>query len=236
MNWVGTQILGEHGQRSSMVLQRQVLGFAMAVLLTTPLPCFGTSATYSDASASGPGGRTVYGWGVTDVTNYTYFHTAYVSTTLRSPTGRTASSGTRSARNSIRADVSLDFSYEEGDFTVSSTHSGYCLAMGWFIYNFPTGDGIHIGHSENWFKYHHYDSIIELCIYLIIPNCTTACQANGEGNVPQCYDGHVHSTHKQYIKAWYYWWNTGGSSEKHCFFVEVQKGEYDQADPCSDTS
>jgi len=99
--------------------------------LVSPLRVWAV-AGYSGASAGSDG--TVYGWGVTDVTTYSYIHTAYVTTTLRSPNGRTATRAWLSARNSIRADVSLAWdSTDLGTYTTTSTHKAYCTQMGWFI-------------------------------------------------------------------------------------------------------
>src|SRR5574337_999401 len=61
--------------------------------------------TYSGASVSSNG--TVNGWGVTDAYVSGMLHTAYVSTTLTSPRGRTSGSGWQHATTSVRADVNL---------------------------------------------------------------------------------------------------------------------------------
>ncbi len=71
---------------------------------------------------------------MTNVTTYSYIHTAYVTTTLRSPNGRTATRAWVSALNSIRADVSLAWdSTDLGNYISTSTHKAYCTQMGWFI-------------------------------------------------------------------------------------------------------
>jgi hypothetical protein len=100
------------------------------VALLSPPTVWG--ATYSGASVGSNG--TTYGWGVTNVTTGSYIHTAYVTTTLRSPKGRTAIRNWQSAWNSVRADISLAWdSTDLGTYTTTSTHKAYCSQMGWFI-------------------------------------------------------------------------------------------------------
>jgi len=109
--------------------------FALTVAaIVAATPGYGIT-TYSGASAGSNG--TVYGWRVTDAYVGAYMtHTAYVTTTLRSPSGRLSSSGWQSATNYVRADVSLGWNATDlGNYTVESTHKAFCIYMGWFILN-----------------------------------------------------------------------------------------------------
>src|SRR3990172_835591 len=82
---------------------------------------------HATAGAEGSDG-TVYGWGVTDVTNYSMYHMAWATTTLTSPVKHRQASSTASAQNWTRADVSLPFDPDDlGTYSVSSTHTGYCF-------------------------------------------------------------------------------------------------------------
>lgn len=95
---------------------------------------YGQSSTYNGTSI-GSGG-TIYAWGVTDVTNYGYMHTAYVSAKLTSPDGRVAYSGMQSAANFMRVDISLPWSDSDlGDYVLETRHTGVCQYMGAFINN-----------------------------------------------------------------------------------------------------
>lgn len=88
--------------------------------------------TYSGSAVSSYG--TINGWGVTDAYAGGMLHTSYVSTTLRSPTGRTSSSGWRSSINSVRADVSLGWDGTDlGTYTESSDHKFYCNVIHAFV-------------------------------------------------------------------------------------------------------
>lgn len=91
-------------------------------------------ATYNGMTI-GTSNRTIYAWGVTDVTTYSFIHTAYVSARLRSPDGRSVYSGS-SARNYRRVDVSLPWSNSDlGDYSLETRHTGTCNIMGTFINN-----------------------------------------------------------------------------------------------------
>ena len=88
--------------------------------------------TYSGSAVSSYG--TINGWGVTDAYAGGMLHTSYVSTTLRSPKGRTSSSGWRSSINSVRADVSLGWDGTDlGTYTESSDHKFYCNVIHAFV-------------------------------------------------------------------------------------------------------
>jgi hypothetical protein len=84
--------------------------------------------TYSGASMGSTGA--IHGWGVTDATQGGMTHTAHVSTTLRSPQGRTSSSGTLTGTNTVRADVYLPWSSTDlGTYTSTSNHDYWCPAI-----------------------------------------------------------------------------------------------------------
>lgn len=84
-------------------------------------------STYSDVTSDG---SYIYGYGVTDVTNYGYSHTATVQVVLSSPNGR-SSSDYRQDFNSVSGNASLFWDGGDlGNYLVSSTHWGYCSFMG----------------------------------------------------------------------------------------------------------
>ena len=86
-------------------------------------------AWYSGTSMASDGG--MLGWGFTDASAYMYIHTAYVTTTLRSPNGRVASSGRVGAFNTVQSNVYLLWDANDlGNYTVSSNHEFYCIYMG----------------------------------------------------------------------------------------------------------
>src|SRR3990172_6914633 len=88
---------------------------------------------HATAGAEGSDG-TVYGWGVTDVTNYSMYHMAWATTTLTSPVKHRQASSTASAQNWTRADVSLPFDPDDlGTYSVSTFHEGYCYWIYAFI-------------------------------------------------------------------------------------------------------
>jgi len=188
-----------------------VSALRLAPLVLVAFFAFGESlllaySTYSDSSVDS--GGTVRGWGVADVTNYYMYHYAYVRTTLTSPTGRSSSSGTLSARNYIRADVSLASNFELGNFTTTSDHDADCAAMGHFIDCFSSRY-IDIGHSVNWLKFSHFDENQELCIYKLSlnPGCNPTCRAETDAWHEPCYG---------YVEIWKYYWRWQGSGTRHC--------------------
>ena len=98
---------------------------------------------YSGASVGGAGG-TVYGWGVTDVTQPGMYHTAYVNATLTSPKGRVANNGIIQATSSVREDLSLPLDPNDlGNYLVTSSHSGFChMCNCWLFENCGSGASV----------------------------------------------------------------------------------------------
>jgi len=81
---------------------------------------------YEAGANIGSDGR-VFGWGVTDVTNYSMFHMAGATTTLPSPVKHQQATSNNSAQNWTRTDVSLPFDADDlGTYLVSTGHTGYC--------------------------------------------------------------------------------------------------------------
>lgn len=202
--------------------------YAALVLLAmgffAPAASYGVTL-YSGSSVGSAG--TVYGWGVTDATWYPYNHTAYATTRLRSPTGRTTTYS-RNASTTVRVDVSLPFNYEEGNFTTTTTHKAFCSQMGWFIHGAQTSKFIEIGHSENWYQYYKYDQV--LCGILkpykfdrMIP-CNSSCNSSYF-----C----VGTWENRRLKTWYYYADIG--TLRFCF-LERYIGQYPIGYPgsCSD--
>ena len=84
--------------------------------------------TYSGTSVGTNGN--VYGWSVTDAYVGGMYHDAYVTATLRSPKGRTASSN-REARSTVRADLYLSWDPTDmGWYDEEAEHQYFCwIAM-----------------------------------------------------------------------------------------------------------
>jgi hypothetical protein len=126
-------------EMSSRVLKTRTLlaRLAGAILLvcSTASLAFGTDSAgiYSGSSVDSSG--KVSAWGVTNVAAMQ--HTAYVTTTLTSPNGRTVSAdGTWIGIGHSRADLYLSYAQNDlGTYTTTSIHSAYCVVMGWFILN-----------------------------------------------------------------------------------------------------
>lgn len=180
------------------------------VLCFLGIPSARGTATYSGTSIGS--NLIAYGWGVTDVTTYSYLHTAEVSTTLTSPLGRTAPSGTRSARNSIRADVYLAFVDDDvGFYETRSTHDAYCRYMGHFINGRVTAMGKYFGYDISWYTYHSYDEILEYCRYQIISPCNVTCKQGGDGII-----GDHPEPCQDELKIRWYWSRWSQTSPKNC--------------------
>lgn len=157
----------------------QVLTFSwscarlLAVVCCLVSPGLGDS-TYSSATIDSYG--SVLGWGVTDVTNYSYPHTAKVQTTLTSSLGRISATGQLTAPNWVRADVSLGYDeLDVGDYSVNSVHNAICPFMGSFITNFGTVVIFRFGVSTLC-----YGTPVFLggdCLYDLIEPCLVPCAA-----------------------------------------------------------
>jgi hypothetical protein len=171
--------------------------------------------TYSDMSVGSDG--TTYGWGVTDANSGgCYCHTAKVSTTIRSPNGRTRTAsdlyGSR-GHEYARADVYLPFE-EEGDYTESSTHWAFCPYCACYYVNAAgSSKTLDFGHSVNWLKFDQYDEIGDKCVYIQIAGCSPTCTADVDYWPPPCSDG---TDNKAYMEVWRPYWRWKGSGTRHC--------------------
>ena len=129
-------------EMSSRVLKTRTplarLAGAILLVCSTASLAFGTDSAgiYSGSSVDSSG--KVSAWGVTNVAAMQ--HTAYVTTTLTSPNGRTVSAdGTWIGMGHSRADLYLSYAQNDlGTYTTTSIHSAYCVVMGWFILNHLT--------------------------------------------------------------------------------------------------
>jgi hypothetical protein len=125
-----------------------LLGFVTAVPAFSQM---GSYSIYSDtwADDSNPSQIKVYGCGVSQDNYNSYGHTYWATTTITSPSGRTTSATsykTNSYNAYTRADVSLDWQNEFGDFTTNSNHTGCCPYMGGNPY---TGQNCYLGGSTS---------------------------------------------------------------------------------------
>jgi hypothetical protein len=123
------------GERSVWV---PVLVFVAYLALPSPAASqvyYGT--VYSGASVGV--NLNMYGWGVTDVWYTDSYHMAQVSTTLRSPNGRTASLNSGWASNIARADVVITWDGTDlGTYFTTSVHNANCYVMGCIVNNAPS--------------------------------------------------------------------------------------------------
>ena len=104
--------------------------FACIAVLTVVFASPGYGYAWYSGTSVGSNGI-VYGWGFTDASAYMYIHTAYVTTTLRSPHGRVASSGQLSAFNTVSSNVYLTWdSTDLGNYITTSDHLFVCIYMG----------------------------------------------------------------------------------------------------------
>jgi len=113
-------------------------------------PAFSYS-TYSDLASDG---QYIFGYAVTDATNYSYTHDATVQVVLTSPNGRSDSTYISNS-NSVTGTTVL--SWDDGDlgeYLVSSTHWAYCSAMGgYFINAVTTAESGQMGWSRTGYNY-----------------------------------------------------------------------------------
>ena len=104
--------------------------FACIAILTVVFASPGYGYAWYSGTSVGSNGI-VYGWGFTDAHAHMYVHTAYVTTTLRSPNGRVASSGRVGAFNTVQSNVYLVWNSNDlGNYTVTSSHEFNCTFMG----------------------------------------------------------------------------------------------------------
>ena len=117
---------------------RRLLFCAFVVMMAAAASAHAIT-TYSGVAVTS--GGPINGWGVTDAYVSGMHHTAYVSTSLRSPKARNSSSGWRNATSTVRADVSLLWdSTDLGSYLETSNHKYYCdAAMRFFVLANTTG-------------------------------------------------------------------------------------------------
>jgi len=139
------------------------------------VPAFPYS-TYSDIASNYD---YIFGYGVTDVTDYQYTHYATVQVVLQSPNGRTNSTYI-SQTNSVSGDTYL--SWDDGDlgnYVVTTTHWGYCTFMGgYFINGVTTSDSLVTGISVtcgNLVSCTPFNGVSTTCTYQKMQPCTVLC-------------------------------------------------------------
>lgn len=110
------------GLRITAIIRFVVLSLAMQVAVAIPAHAI---TKYSGASVGANG--TIYGWSVTDAYQGGMWHTAYVTSNLRSPNGRVANSGQWSGDNWVRADVGLPWLNDDlGTYLATGDHRYFC--------------------------------------------------------------------------------------------------------------
>lgn len=210
----------------------QVVVFPFMLILLGWVPAFGqmgSSVTYSDSWAdySGNPGY-IIGCGITSDSYNTYGHRYWVSSTIRSPSGRTASGTSFTSSSYARIDVSLSWDYESdfGDFTTTSTHSMTCPYVFGFTPTTTTTTGVRAGASSVVFGNSGLRDSQNRCIMNIINPCNVICTGRGQTNEVQCRNYVI------YIEPWIRW----GSGSYVClgFFSSwVEKSFYsDSWQPC----
>lgn len=140
---------------------------AFCLFASTPVFAY---STYSDVSYNG---SMIYGYGVTDATNYSYTHDATVSVVLTSPNRSSGGGGTSS--NSVTGYAYLSWDDNDlGDYTVTATHWAYCSVMGgYFIDAVVTSSYVNFGIS--YIVYHQPTKIGANCIYSMKSPCAVPC-------------------------------------------------------------
>ncbi len=117
-----------HPLKNNLRVLPRRFAWATLLILAAAIPVRGITQ-YSGAAVALDG--SINGWGVTDAHYSGMYHTAYVSNTLTSPNGRTASSGWRNAGNWVRADVYLGWDATDlGTYLATSNHKFYCPYAG----------------------------------------------------------------------------------------------------------
>jgi hypothetical protein len=127
----------------------RIIPFVLLCFLGS-VPAFSYS-TYSDAASDG---QYIFGYGVTDGTNYSYTHESTVQVVLTSPNGRSDYTYI-SNPNSVTGTTIL--AWDDGDlgnYLVSSTHWAYCSIMGgYFIDGVTTAESGEMGYSRSGYNY-----------------------------------------------------------------------------------
>lgn len=159
--------------RGKLDIIRPISWLVFCVFTTVPGFSYGT---YSDVTSDD---NYVFGYGVTNVVDYTFQHTATVQVVLRSPNGR-SSSDYRQWPNSVTGNASL--AWDDGDlgtYIVDSTHWGYCMAMGYFLNGVTTSSSELMGRSVTCMQLVtgtcSVGPIGTTCTYQQIPGCDVFC-------------------------------------------------------------
>ncbi len=154
----------ERRPRKNLRVMPRVVAWTIAVVMAAAGSAHGITQ-YSGAAVSSNG--TTNGWGVTDAYYSGMYHVAYVSTTLTSPNGRTASSGWRNASNWVRADVYLGWDATDlGSYLARSTHKFYCYAILRMSY-LPNSSGSVLVRLTKWAALRYDDTTNDICGYKI---------------------------------------------------------------------
>jgi hypothetical protein len=206
---------------------------AAVLVLVASTPAFaqmGNSVTYSDSWLvydSNPG--YVMGSGVTSDNYNSYGHRYWVTTTLRSPSGRTASGTSYMSGSYARMDVSLSWDYQSdfGDFTTTTNHSMSCPYMYGTIVTTTTTVGLTVGASSITFQNSGVRDSQNRCIMNMIQPCNVACTGRQQTNeVEPC------SPYSVWIEPWYKF----GQGSFICigfFFPELERHfGADNSQPC----
>jgi hypothetical protein len=173
-----TILLGVNNRSWPRVLAASLFGLFLATLWV-PAGALGMTygqVKYSDASMGSDG--TIYGWGVTDANSGgCYCHSAKVTTTLRSPNGRTQTftRSTTIGQEYARADVYLLFDQNDvGNYTISSRHWAYCRYCSCnYINNALTSILLGVGFS--FVCYYDPVMVLGVCIYNLYVTPTNNC-------------------------------------------------------------
>ena len=132
------EIASEHRPRKNLRVMARVVAWTIAVVIAAAGSAQGITQ-YSGAAVALDG--RINGWGVTDAYYSGMYHTAYASTTLTSPKGRTTSSGWRNAANWVRADAYLIWDGTDlGSYLARSSHKFYCPVVR-LMYTLPRSSG-----------------------------------------------------------------------------------------------
>ena len=106
----------------------------------------GSQATYSDSwlDVSSPNAPVIVGCGVSQDYNNSYGHTYRVTTTITSPSGRTASATSYTGSYYARVEVTLPWDWntpDEGTYAIDSQHTMCCPYLRQYGAGQPPGSG-----------------------------------------------------------------------------------------------
>jgi hypothetical protein len=157
--------------------------------LASPHPAvqnMGYGATYSDMWLNSNWKR-IWGAGVTEDNYNAYGHWYYVTTTLRSPNGRTASVTSYTSSSYAYAEVRLDWPSSDsdlGDYVTEAEHSTLCPYIGFWIAMAHTRGQYRIGRSKICYKFFLPDPGGGACIYFPVDGCNVPCKRSEVRLIP----------------------------------------------------